>query len=91
MGTFRENDYLSVDQEDMIKSEVIRLCGAVKRHMISLFDHVYPGDEMLDSVLAPSDGDLYGTIINRVFTAPKTFERIRNWKEVSTGKGGVAA
>jgi hypothetical protein len=31
-------------------------------------------------MIAPADGDLYGSIINKIYTAPKAFERISNWK-----------
>ena len=39
-------------------------------------------EEMTDSMLAPQDGDLYGSIIRRIYSGPKAFERISNWKEL---------
>jgi len=83
LGTFREYNYITADHEEMIKVEIINLCGKVKRHMVPLFDHIYPGDEMLDSMIAPSNGDLYGSIINRIYTAPKVFDRISSWKDLT--------
>ncbi len=80
LGTFREGDYLSSDHGDIVKNVIVRLCGELKRHIIPLVETFYPGDEMMDSFLAPGDGDLYGSIINRVYTAPKAFERIKNWQ-----------
>lgn len=82
LGTFRDNDFITSEHGEMIKKQIIKLCSSLKRHMISLVDTFYPGDEMLDSFLAPSDGDLYGSIINKIYTAPKAFERISNWRSL---------
>lgn len=37
---------------------------------------------MMDSMIAPGNGDLYGSIINKIYGAPKAFDRIKNWKEI---------
>jgi hypothetical protein len=43
--------------------------------MIALVDTFQPSEALLDSMLAPADGDLYGSIINKIMTSPKAFER----------------
>lgn len=82
LGTFREGDYLSSDHGDMIRSSIVRLCGELKRHIIPLVETFYPGDEMMDSFLAPGNGDLYGSIINKVYSAPNAFGKIKNWQVI---------
>lgn len=54
----------------------------MKKYIIPFVESFYPDDWLLDSMLAPADGDLYGSIINKVYSAPKTFERISNWKDL---------
>ena len=82
LGTFRDNDFLSGEHGEMVKKLILSHCGKLKKHMISLVENFYPGNEMFDSFIAPADGDLYGSIINKVYTAPKAFERISNWKNL---------
>jgi len=53
-----------------------------KRHAIKLTDALDPADGIIESMIAPDDGKLYPSIINRIYTAPKPFERIGNWKEI---------
>ena len=82
MGNFRDGDYLTSDHADIIRSSIVRICADLKRHIIPLIETFYPGDELLDSFLAPGNGDLYGSIINKVYTSPNAFERIKNWQMI---------
>lgn len=81
LGTFRDGDYLTSEQGEIIKGAILKLCSQVKRHAISLVDTFYPDDELFDSMIAPANGDLYGSIINRIFYSGNAFERVKNWKE----------
>lgn len=54
----------------------------MKRHMVALTYMFKPDEELFDSMLAPKDGDLYNSVVNRIYTAPKAFERIENWKDL---------
>ena len=67
----------------MIKKLIIKLCGDLKRHVIAIADTLPPSEELVDSFLAPKNGDLYGSIINKVFTAPKAFERYPQWRTLN--------
>ena len=80
MGTFRDGDFLSADQGELVKKTILNLCGSLKKHIIPFIETFYPGDWLLDSMIAPADGDLYGSIINKIYSAPKAFERISNWR-----------
>ena len=82
LGTFRDGDYLTSEHGDMIKAGILRILGEVKRHIIPLVETFYPGEELMDSMLAPANGDLYGAIVNKIYTAPNAFERIKNWQSI---------
>ena len=79
LGTFRDGDYLTTEHGDMVRQLIIQLCSELKRHIVPIVETFYPGDEMMDSMIAPSNGDLYGSIVNKIYGAPKAFERIGNW------------
>lgn len=79
LGTFRDGDYLSSEQGEMIKQAILRLCGQVKRHAIALVETFYPGEEVFDSMIAPGNGDLYGSILNRLYYSGNAFGRAANW------------
>ena len=81
LGTFRDGDYLSSDQGELIKSLILDLCSKVKRFAIPLVDSFYPGDEVFDSMIAPGNGDLYGSILNRIYYSGDAFGKIKNWEE----------
>lgn len=79
MGTFRHGDFISSEQGIMIKNLIITICSDLKKHIIPIVESFYPDENMIDSMIAPSNGDLYGSIVNKVFTAPQVFERSQNW------------
>jgi hypothetical protein len=41
-----------------------------------------PFEDLFDSMLAPNDGNLYKSVVNRIYNAPNAFSRIANWKEL---------
>jgi len=63
------------------RDTILTLCQRLKRHAVPLVEIFYPGEAMMDSMIAPADGDLYGSIINRIFYSGDSFGRARNWKE----------
>jgi len=84
LGTFYENGYFTADHGEMIREEICNLLPLFKRFAISITDCLKPEDQENDCMIAPSDGDLYKSIQNRVFTAPRAFERIDIWQELVT-------
>jgi len=56
----------------------------MKRFAATIADSLPPKDEYLDSMIAPADGDMYGSIVNRLYNLPGTFSRYKNWKELVT-------
>ena len=83
LGTFRDGDYLTSEHGDWVKDTILSLCSKLKRHAISLVDAFYPCDGMMDSMIAPGDGDLYGSILNRLYYTKDAFGKVKNWKECS--------
>jgi Acyl-CoA oxidase len=79
LGTFRDGDYLSSEQGELVKQTILTLCQKVKRHAIPLVETFYPGDEVFDSMIAPGNGDLYGSILNRIYYSGDAFGKIKNW------------
>lgn len=66
---------------EWVKETILSLCARLKRHAIPLVEAFYPGDGMMDSMIAPADGDLYGSVINRIFYSGDAFGKAPNWKE----------
>jgi hypothetical protein len=50
--------------------------------MIRLTYAMLPSEELFDSMLAPEDGNLYGSVVKRIYSAPNAFTRIGNYKEI---------
>ncbi len=80
IGTFREHDFLTTEHYQIVRDCLPPMYGSFTRHVGKILDSFYPPEEMMDSFLAPTNGDLYGHIVDRLMTAPKTFERHPNWK-----------
>ena len=66
---------------DWVKDTILSLCARLKRHAIPLVEAFYPGEAMMDSMIAPADGDLYGSVINRIFYSGDAFGKAANWKQ----------
>jgi hypothetical protein len=50
--------------------------------MIRLTYAMVPIEELFDSMIAPADGNLYGSVVKRVYNAPNAFSRISNYKDI---------
>lgn len=50
--------------------------------MIALTYALPPIEEMFDSMIAPQDGNLYKSVVSRIYSAPHAFSRISNWKDL---------
>jgi hypothetical protein len=38
LGTFRESDFLSSDQGEMIRKHILKICGDLKKYAVPLVD-----------------------------------------------------
>ena len=46
----------------MIREEIKSILKNMKKYVVSLVDTMLPCDQLLNSIIAPSDGDLYKSI-----------------------------
>ena len=56
--------------------------NGLKRHIIRFTYAWMPFEDHMDNMLAPADGQLYKSIVNKIYTRPGAFDRIKNWKEL---------
>lgn len=54
--------------------------------MIAFTYCMMPSEELFDSMIAPLDGQLYKSVVNRIYNAPEAFSRIPTWKELYQNK-----
>ena len=50
--------------------------------MIAFTYAMLPSEDMFISMIAPADGQLYKSVVQRVYSAPNAFERLPTWKEL---------
>lgn len=79
IGLLLETEYFNSNHSQMVRSSIVKICKAFKRHAIKYTYSLPPNEIIVDSMLAPQDGNLYKSVVNRVFTSPKSFERYKNW------------
>jgi len=66
----------------MIRDSIKECLQKLKRHMIALTYSFYPVEKIFDNMIAPKDGDLYKSVVQKVFNAPKAFERLEAWRDL---------
>ena len=74
LGTFRENDFLTSEDGARIRELLCETCSKLKRHVVSLVDTFAPSEPLMDSMIARGEGDLYNSILSKVYTAKGVFE-----------------
>ena len=82
LGTWLEPEYLTSQHVTMIKQGITKSCEKFKRHAVAFVNLLPPYGKQFDSMLAPEDGQLYKSIISRIYNAPNAFGRIENWKDL---------
>jgi len=63
---------LSSEQGIIIKKQILKTCKDLKKYSVPLVDTFMPSEELMDSFIAPNDGDLYGSIIGKIMISPKS-------------------
>ena len=84
LGTFRHNDYISSDLGEDLRDLIMAECLEMKKYAMNLVEHLYPGEELLDSAIGRASGDLYNEVLQKVYQADKAFERSSNWRDLVT-------
>lgn len=63
IGTWYEHGYLNADHGEMIRAEIKSTIGKMKKFTVALTDTMQLEDSLMDVMIAPSDGNLYGNIV----------------------------
>uniref|UniRef100_T1J6M8 Acyl-coenzyme A oxidase n=1 Tax=Strigamia maritima TaxID=126957 RepID=T1J6M8_STRMM len=67
---------------EAIRNNVSTLCLRIKNESIALVDAIAPPDEILNSVLGSSDGQIYKRLVSYFLTGGKNLQRPHWWKEM---------
>lgn len=82
MSVWLEAEYLDGSHVQIIREGIMKTNEAIKKHAVAYTYSILYDEELIDSMLAPSDGELYKSIVQRVQSSPNAFSRISNWKEL---------
>jgi hypothetical protein len=64
----------------MIREEIKNTLCNMKRFTVALSDTFHlPEEALVDVMIAPNDGNLYGNIVKQLYSSPGVFQRISNW------------
>ena len=64
----------------MIRMEIKNTLSQMKRFTVALSDTMHLSEEsLMDVMIAPNDGNLYGNIVKQIYNSPGVFDRISNW------------
>jgi acyl-CoA oxidase len=74
LGTFREGDYISSDQGNMIRDWMMDLCNEVAESSIRLIDAVALPDKLLGSAFGVADGRMYRAYADMVEGAEACYQ-----------------
>jgi len=77
IGFWLEHHYFNPDVHPaMIRTNIKDCMTKLKRHMVALTYSFFPREDIFENMIAPRDGDLYKSVVNKVYQAPKAFERL---------------
>eukprot|EP01117_Protostelium_nocturnum_P012331 TRINITY_DN4540_c0_g1_i1.p1 TRINITY_DN4540_c0_g1~~TRINITY_DN4540_c0_g1_i1.p1 ORF type:complete len:754 (-),score=248.75 TRINITY_DN4540_c0_g1_i1:175-2205(-) len=79
LSTLRDRDYVSSKQANWIRKQLLDCCKQIKGEAVSLVDALAPPDELLNSPIGASDGDVYKRIFNAAISGPNAMERPDWW------------
>ena len=54
----------------------------MKRFSATIADFLSPYDKYLDSAIAPKNGNLYDSLMSKIYASPDAFSRYSGWKEI---------
>jgi hypothetical protein len=82
IGTYLEVNYFKGEHSQFARNQISQCLKGLKKHIIALTYGTLPSEDLVDSMLAPADGDLYNSVVNRIYTAPAAFERSDHWRDL---------
>jgi len=82
IGLFFETAYFDSEHGTFIRNQILKCCSGLKKHIVKLTYGMVVDESYMDSMLAPEDGYLYKSVVNRLFSAPDAFKRTPIWREI---------
>ena len=79
LATWLEHGYFTYDHVEMIRNEIKETLGQLKPFSAVVADTLQPHDRYIEVMIAPKDGDLYGSIVKQLYSAPGVFDRASFW------------
>ncbi|RLN72274.1 hypothetical protein BBJ28_00026711, partial [Nothophytophthora sp. Chile5] len=70
LGDFRQHDYLSSEQAELVRAQVVRLLPIVRKNCVLLTDAWDFTDFELNSTIGRYDGDIYRALVRRAADEP---------------------
>ncbi|KAL3665484.1 hypothetical protein V7S43_009519 [Phytophthora oleae] len=70
LGDFRQHDYLSSQQVDLVREQVVRLLPIIRKNCVLLTDAWDFSDFELNSTVGRYDGDIYRALVRRAADEP---------------------
>ncbi|RLN96438.1 hypothetical protein BBJ28_00016676 [Nothophytophthora sp. Chile5] len=70
LGDFRQHDYLSSEQAELVRAQVVRLLPIVRKNCVLLTDAWDFSDFELNSTIGRYDGDIYRALVRRAADEP---------------------
>jgi acyl-CoA oxidase len=70
LGDFRQHDYLSSSQVDLVREQVVRLLPIIRKNCVLLTDAWDFSDFELGSTIGRYDGDIYRALVKRAADEP---------------------
>lgn len=70
LGDFRQHDYISSSQADLVREQVVRLLPIIRKNCVLLTDAWDFSDFELNSTIGCYDGDIYRTLVRRAADEP---------------------
>ena len=83
IGTFSKYSYLSAEQGEALQNQIKEDLPKLEKFSVALVNCYQPPEELMDSMIAPSNGELYKSIQRRMFSQKDAFARISNWKDLA--------
>ncbi|KAG7392577.1 hypothetical protein PHYBOEH_006343 [Phytophthora boehmeriae] len=70
LGDFRQHDYLTSQQADLVREQVVRLLPIIRKNCVLLTDAWDFSDFELNSTIGRYDGDIYRALVKRAADEP---------------------